>query len=107
MAHLRIYDKDFIRQFSSLYDGLPVDEVLNKLQEMGLLNPVAVSATIIREHVATLLSSGEKKTDAMWMATEHFGCSYEYVRKCVYFYPDANLRPETSVRLKPRPRCVK
>ena len=45
----------------------------------------------IREFVAALQKNGMKKIDAMWMASEQFACTYEYVRKCMYYYTDVNL----------------
>lgn len=32
-----------------------------------------------------------QKMDAMWKASEKFACSYEYIRKCMYYYKDINL----------------
>lgn len=32
-----------------------------------------------------------KKVEAMYDAAERFCCSYEYVRKCMYYYKEINL----------------
>ena len=45
----------------------------------------------VREYVNSLLQLGYKKIDAMWKATEIFSCSYEYIRKCMYYYKNVNL----------------
>mgnify|MGYP007081677823 FL=1 len=46
---------------------------------------------VVREYVNELVGRGTGKVDAMYMAAEKFCCSYEYVRKCMYYYKEVNL----------------
>jgi hypothetical protein len=66
-------------------------ELMDKLFEMGVVDFSRCKILATRQYVEQLVRRGEKKTNAMWMAAEHFVCSYEYVRKCVYYYTDINM----------------
>jgi len=66
-------------------------EVVDLLFRIGVIDSTLVKVLVIREYVAGLTAEGETKLNAMWRATEQFACSYEYVRKCVYYYRDINI----------------
>ena len=66
-------------------------EVVDLLFRIGVIDSTLIKVLVIREYVAELMRGGETKLNAMWRATEIFACTYEYVRKCVYYYKDINL----------------
>ena len=51
---------------------------------------------VVREYVKDRVKNGSSRLGAMWQATEEFACSYEYVRKCVYYYKDVNFHPPVA-----------
>jgi hypothetical protein len=67
-------------------------EVIDLLFRVGVIDSTLVKVLVIREYVEELLRDGETKLNAMWRATEVFACTYEYVRKCMYYYKDVNLQ---------------
>lgn len=66
-------------------------DVVDMLFKVGVIDSTLVKVLVIREYVEELIQAGESKLNAMWRATEVFACTYEYVRKCVYYYRDINL----------------
>ncbi len=66
-------------------------EVVDTLFRLGVIDSTLVKVLVIREYVEELMREGETKLNAMWRATEIFACTYEYVRKCVYYYRDINF----------------
>ena len=66
-------------------------EIVELLFKIGVIDSTLIKVLLIREYVAELMRGGETKLNAMWRATEIFACTYEYVRKCVYYYKDINL----------------
>lgn len=87
---MTLYEKAFVRTVEIRYGTLTPGEIARKMIEMGVVDLTLCKVLSVREFVAEKLGEGVKKIDAMWMATEHFACSYEYVRKCVYYYTDIN-----------------
>lgn len=73
------------------YGQLSACEMADKLFEIGVVDHTLCKVLAVREFVAEKVKNGDKKIDAMWCAAEHFCCTYEYVRKCVYYYTDVNL----------------
>ncbi|MDR0954539.1 MAG: hypothetical protein LBM20_04060 [Rikenellaceae bacterium] len=67
-------------------------EVVDLLFRVGVIDSTLVKVLLIRQYVDQLMREGETKLNAMWRATEIFACTYEYVRKCVYYYKDINLQ---------------
>ena len=88
---MTIYIKEMIRMLEQRYGTLSNSEFARKLFEIGVLDHTMCKVLAVREYVAALVKGGEKKIDAMWQAAEHFSCSYEYIRKCIYYYTDVNL----------------
>ncbi len=66
-------------------------QVVDLLFRIGVIDSTLIKVLLIREYVDELMRGGETKLNAMWRATEIFACTYEYVRKCVYYYKDINL----------------
>lgn len=88
---MTIYVKEMIEMLERRYGKLPASEFAGKLFEIGVLDHTMCKVLAVREYVAALVKGGDKKIDAMWKAAEHYSCSYEYVRKCIYYYTDVNI----------------
>lgn len=85
------YQKHLAHVLDERYPGLSQQALLDKLFEMGVVDFSRCKILAIRAFVDDSVRRGQKKTDAMWTAAEHFICSYEYVRKCMYYYMDVNI----------------
>lgn len=88
---MTIYIKELLGRLSDRYGSLSNTQLAAKLFEIGVVDHTLCKVLAVREYVAEEVKSGKKKTDAMWYAAEKFSCTYEYVRKCVYYYTDVNL----------------
>ena len=66
-------------------------QIVDRLFRLGVIDTTLLKVLVIREHVERLVLQGASKLDAMWQATEIFACTYEYVRKCMYYYKDLNV----------------
>lgn len=88
---MTIYVKELIMMLDRKYGTLSPGEMADKLFEIGVVDHTLCKVLAVREFVAKKVKNGEKKIDAMWNAAEHFCCTYEYIRKCVYYYTDINL----------------
>ena len=82
---LTIYEKELIRILRTRCGELTTGQTVEKLTALGVIDSTLCKVLAVREHVRI------RKTDAMWLATERFACSYEYVRKCMYYYTDMNI----------------
>ncbi len=89
---MTLYLRELLDKISAHYGGLGSGEMADKLFEIGVIDHTLCKVLVVREYVADKIKAGEKKIDAMWEAAEHFCCTYEYVRKCVYYYTDVNIR---------------
>ena len=85
------YEKELIDQLDLHYKSLTTPQLVSKLMEMGVIDYSRCKVLSVREYVRKLTREGCKKTNAMWDAAEKFACSYEYIRKCIYYYKDVNL----------------
>ena len=91
---MNIYQKklhELVRTHCPCQNGTDVVDLLFRI---GVIEPTLVKVLVIREYVEELIRGGETKLNAMWKTTEIFACTYEYVRKCVYYYKDIRLREE-------------
>lgn len=88
---MTIYEKQLARAVGTRYGRLTSGQVVERLVRIGVVDPTLCKVLAVREYVAGRQRTGESKTDAMWQASERFSCSYEYVRKCMYYYTDINL----------------
>lgn len=88
---MTIYVKELLMMLDRKYGALSPAEMADKLFEIGVVDHTLCKVLAIREFVAAKVKNQEKKIDAMWNASEHFCCTYEYIRKCVYYYTDVNL----------------
>lgn len=85
------YEKQLISAITQKYGQLDTEQLLEKLMQIGVVDYSMCKVLAVRRYVGETVEAGEKKIDAMWMATERFACSYEYVRKCIYYYKDVNV----------------
>ena len=85
------YEKELADQLAQRYPELPLPQMIAKLTEIGVIDYSRCKTLSVREYVNALVRSGCNKMDAMWKASEKFACSYEYIRKCMYYYKDINL----------------
>lgn len=81
--------RELVRAHDLCDDG---EQIVDMLFKVGVIDNTLVKVLVIREYVDELMRGGETKLNAMWRATEIFACTYEYVRKCVYYYKDINLQ---------------
>ena len=88
---MTIYMKELIGMLDRRYGQMPTEEFAGKLFQIGVLDHTLCKVLAVREFVYAIVKDGGKKIDAMWEAAEHFSCSYEYVRKCIYYYTDVNI----------------
>lgn len=86
------YERQFSKIFEAKFPALSTADILEKLSEIGVIDFTLCKVLAVRSHVDTLVKEGSKKVDAMWCAAELFGCSYEYIRKCMYYYKNVNLQ---------------
>lgn len=88
---LTVYQKQLINFVDNAFPGENAGEVVERLIRMGVVDTVRCKILVVREFVDGLVRKGSGKVDAMYIAAEKFCCSYEYVRKCMYYYKDVNL----------------
>lgn len=88
---LNVYDKQLVNSIETMFPGDNTAEVVRQLIRMGVVDTVRCKILVVRSFVDELVHQGNGKVDAMYIAAEKFCCSYEYVRKCMYYYKDVNL----------------
>lgn len=88
---MTIYVKELLERIGERYGELSGVEMAQKLFELGVVNHTLCKVLAVRDYVDERVKEGDKKIDAMWKASEQFCCSYEYARKCVYYYTDINF----------------
>lgn len=88
---MTIYQKELKQQIKELHPDLGYDQLLDLLFEMGVVDHTRCKVLAVRRWVEEAVRQGSRKVDAMYQAAEEFACSYEYVRKCMYYYKDVNL----------------
>lgn len=92
------YFKDYFKHLMSELECIETaDQAIELLMTAGILDHTLIKVICIREYVKKLTNEGQSKLSAMWKATEEFCCTYEYVRKCMYYYKDINL-PEHKLK---------
>ena len=86
-----LYDKKIIDLMEQKFPGRDAGKITENLIRMGLVDSTKCKILMIREFVSKLVRNGSGKIDAMYTAAEEFCCSFEYVRKCIYYYKNINL----------------
>lgn len=85
------YERGLLEIIDKHFATLTPRELTQKLMDMGVVDHTRLKVLAIRNYVEELVRGGERKINAMWIASEHFACTYEYVRKCIYYYTDVNV----------------
>ena len=81
---LNVYDRQLIAAMQRLYpDEACVESLVERLIRIGVVDTVRCKVLVIRQYVEERVRSGARK--------DRFCCSYEYVRKCMYYYKEINL----------------
>lgn len=80
-----------IETITEKYGHLPVEKLLAKLCETGVIDHTRCKVLAVRRTVDQLVKRPMAKVDAMQQAADQCCVSYEYVRKCMYHYNDVNL----------------
>ena len=88
---MTIYQRELKERIISHYADLAPDQLLDVLFDMGVVDPTRCKVLAIRDCVEQLVREGRGKVDSMYQAADRFACSYEYVRKCMYYYTDVNM----------------
>lgn len=88
---MTIYVRELIERLDKKYGKLNGVDMAQKLFDLGVVNHTLCKVLAVRDFVDQQVKEGEKKVDAMWIASEKFCCTYEYIRKCVYYYTDINF----------------
>lgn len=88
---MTIYEKELVRIIENLYGSECPAQITERLINMGVIDFSRCKILCVRSFVDGQVREGIKKNEAMWTAAEKFSCSYEYIRKCVYYYRDINL----------------
>lgn len=86
MNIMTVYDKALLDMVSQRLSTLTATEATERLIELGLIDNNRCKAMIIRDFVDKLVADGESKVEAMYTAAEKFCCSYECIRKYIYYY---------------------
>lgn len=88
---MTIYVKELLDMIDQEYGRMDTKDLTKKLFEIGVVDHTMCKVLAVRKYVENEMKKGEKKIDAMWNASERFSCTYEYIRKCVYYYTDVNI----------------
>ncbi|MBP3425595.1 MAG: hypothetical protein J6K81_02595 [Rikenellaceae bacterium] len=88
---MTIYQRELKQQIAALHPDTSSDELLDLLFKMGVVDQTRCKVLAVRQWVEGAVRKGARKVDAMYQAADKFACSYEYVRKCMYYYTDVNM----------------
>lgn len=88
---MTIYEKELKQLIQDKCPNYNPHQVVDMLFKMGVVDYSLCKVLAVRLWVEQQVKNGQGKVDAMWYASERFGCSYEYVRKCIYYYKDVGL----------------
>lgn len=80
-----IYYKALVSAVAKLCAEKEPTQVIETLQELNLLDPKRCKAFLVKNFVVDKVNEGMGKTDAMYEAAEKYCCSYECVRKYIYY----------------------
>ncbi len=85
------YIRTLFDQIQKKYGKLSNEALVEKLFEIGVIDHRLCKILAIREYVWAAVKKKHKKIESMQRAANHFCCTYEYVRKCMYYYNDLNF----------------
>lgn len=90
--HYKAYQKIL----AEMLNGMEPEKIIGKLMEIGVISITRMKVLAVREYCKCLAYQGIGKVDSMHLAADKFSCSFEYVRKCIYYYTDINLNTESN-----------
>jgi hypothetical protein len=86
------YEKELARILVDNYGyAIPTDQLVEELFRIGVIDHTRCKVLAVRRWVEDAVKRGSGKVDAMWLAADHFCATYEYIRKCMYYYTDVNV----------------
>lgn len=85
------YEKELARIVAERCGNLPAEKIVEELCRIGVVDHTLCKVLAVRRRVDELVGEGHGKVDSMWMAAEQFCTTYEYIRKCMYYYTDVNI----------------
>lgn len=85
------YEKELARIIAERFPNLTPQQLIAELCRIGVVDHTLCKVLAVRRRVDELVREGNGKVDAMWMAAEQFCATYEYIRKCMYYYTDVNI----------------
>ncbi len=88
---MTLYEKELARIVGERYGNLTAGQLIEELCRIGVVDYTRCKVLAVRRRVEEMVRGGHKKVDAMWLAAEQFCATYEYVRKCMYYYTDVNI----------------
>jgi hypothetical protein len=88
---LNRYEKELARVVADRFADLTPAGVVEELCRIGVVDHTLCKVLAVRTWVDEQIRAGHGKVDSMWSAADHFCSTYEYIRKCMYYYKDVNL----------------
>ena len=85
MTPTTVYDRVLDCLIAERCKGMTLPAVIAAMRSMHLLDPIRCKAFLAKELVAEMVAAGMPKVDAMYVASDRLCCSYESVRKYVYY----------------------
>jgi hypothetical protein len=86
------YELELARTLGKRMGNAPLTQrLVEELCRMGVIDHTLCRVLAVRTWVDARVKSGRGKVESMWMAASHFCATFEYVRKCMYYYQNVNL----------------
>lgn len=85
------YEKELARIVAERCGEHPAQRIVEELCRLGVIDHTLCKVLAVRRWVEESIKEGRGKVDAMWMAADYFCATYEYIRKCMYYYTDVNI----------------
>jgi hypothetical protein len=88
--NLTRYEKELVRIIADRFPRHSPARLVEELCRMGVIDHTLCKVMAVRRWVNGAVCRGNGKVAAMHLAANHFCVTYEYVRKCMYYYKDVN-----------------
>ncbi len=85
------YQKELARMVAEKYGKLTAAQIVAELCRADVIDHTLCKVLVVRRWVENAVRQGDGKNAAMWLAAERFCVTFEYVRRCMYYYTDVNL----------------
>jgi hypothetical protein len=85
------YEKELACIVAERYGNLSATQLVAQLCRIGVIDHTLCKVLAVRRYVEEAVKEGSGRMAAMWLATGHFSVTFEYVRKCIYYYRDVNI----------------